>query len=134
ICSPMTSLKTSIKTITYLSDIGCLEIQGASLVTVIPTHGAIARATFNAQIGGKVLMTLKYGNKSVPFGAIVTHGENKNGSIVAENGQVYLTGLPQSGQLQVSWGKDKNSNCIVEYKLPEVSPGTLLNQQTAICR
>ncbi|BDT17189.1 hypothetical protein EC204B2_05300 [Escherichia coli] len=29
----MTSLKTSIKTITYLSDIGCLEIQGASLVT-----------------------------------------------------------------------------------------------------
>ncbi|WP_334614246.1 hypothetical protein [Escherichia coli] len=28
----MTSLKTSIKTITYLSDIGCLEIHGASLV------------------------------------------------------------------------------------------------------
>ncbi len=27
----MTSLKTSIKTITYLSDIGCLEIHGASL-------------------------------------------------------------------------------------------------------
>ncbi|MGS0025772.1 hypothetical protein ACUOID_08975, partial [Escherichia coli] len=35
ICSPMTSLKTSIKTITYLSDIGCLEIQGASLVFFI---------------------------------------------------------------------------------------------------
>ncbi|MEF7280416.1 hypothetical protein U9485_12290, partial [Escherichia coli] len=32
ICSPMTSLKTSIKTITYLSDTGCLEIQGASLM------------------------------------------------------------------------------------------------------
>ncbi|MCU6885013.1 hypothetical protein EIZ98_16520, partial [Escherichia coli] len=28
------SLKTSIKTITYLSDIGCLEIQGASLSTI----------------------------------------------------------------------------------------------------
>ncbi|WP_373415270.1 hypothetical protein, partial [Escherichia coli] len=34
ICSPMTSLKTSIKTITYLSDIGCLEIQGASLMPI----------------------------------------------------------------------------------------------------
>ncbi|MGT5427835.1 FimD/PapC C-terminal domain-containing protein, partial [Escherichia coli] len=33
ICSPMTSLKTSIKTITYLSDTGCLEIQGASLAS-----------------------------------------------------------------------------------------------------
>ncbi|WRX99215.1 hypothetical protein SNB72_25105 (plasmid) [Escherichia coli] len=31
----MTSLKTSIKTITYLSDTGCLEIQGASL---LPDH------------------------------------------------------------------------------------------------
>ncbi|GDM99234.1 response regulator [Escherichia coli] len=30
----MTSLKTSIKTITYLSDTGCLEIQGASLHTL----------------------------------------------------------------------------------------------------
>ena len=27
----MTTLKTCIRTITYLSDIGCLEIQGASL-------------------------------------------------------------------------------------------------------
>ncbi|MEL8443462.1 hypothetical protein J4U53_09265, partial [Escherichia coli] len=36
ICSPMTSLKTSIKTITYLSDIGCLEIQGASLPSTTP--------------------------------------------------------------------------------------------------
>lgn len=32
----MTSLKTSIKTITYLSDIGCLEIQGASLTIIYP--------------------------------------------------------------------------------------------------
>lgn len=31
----MTSLKTSIKTITYLSDIGCLEIQGASLLAML---------------------------------------------------------------------------------------------------
>ncbi|RCQ16134.1 beta-glucosidase, partial [Escherichia coli] len=30
------SLKTSIKTITYLSDTGCLEIQGASLMRFTP--------------------------------------------------------------------------------------------------
>ncbi len=78
-------------------------------------------------------MTLKYGNKA--FHSVqLSLTENKNGSIVAENGQVYLTGLPQSGKLQVSWGNDKNSNCIVDYKLPAVSHGTLLNQQTAICR
>ncbi|XPE25444.1 FimD/PapC C-terminal domain-containing protein [Shigella sonnei] len=39
--------------------------------------------------------------------------------MVAENGRrSHPTVLPQSGKLQVSWGKDKNSNCIVEYKLP----------------
>ncbi len=36
----MTSLKTSIKTITYLSDIGCLEIQGASLES-LPVSAAM---------------------------------------------------------------------------------------------
>ncbi|CAM7420530.1 hypothetical protein ESCOMM300M1_16425 [Escherichia coli] len=35
----MTSLKTSIKTITYLSDIGCLEIQGASLTAMPVPEG-----------------------------------------------------------------------------------------------
>ncbi|WP_434083610.1 hypothetical protein, partial [Escherichia coli] len=44
ICSPMTSLKTSIKTITYLSDIGCLEIQGASLDIVRYDLNCIAEA------------------------------------------------------------------------------------------
>ena len=37
----MTSLKTSIKTITYLSDIGCLEIQGASLLCESAKAGAV---------------------------------------------------------------------------------------------
>ncbi|WP_213063314.1 hypothetical protein, partial [Escherichia coli] len=32
------SLKTSIKTITYLSDTGCLEIQGASLGTRVKSQ------------------------------------------------------------------------------------------------
>ncbi|MEB6434292.1 hypothetical protein MXM40_26305, partial [Escherichia coli] len=51
ICSPMTSLKTSIKTITYLSDTGCLEIQGASLehdwLSVLFKSFTSLRANFN---------------------------------------------------------------------------------------
>ncbi|WP_427048308.1 hypothetical protein [Escherichia coli] len=43
----MTSLKTSIKTITYLSDTGCLEIQGASLIheNVVIKNSIISRET-----------------------------------------------------------------------------------------
>ncbi|WP_249215809.1 fimbrial biogenesis usher protein [Citrobacter sp. JGM124] len=104
-----------------------------TVVSVVPTHGAVARATFNAQIGNKVLMTLKYKNKFVPFGAIVTQGDGTNGSIVAESGQVYLTGLPQAGKLQVSWGNGENANCVVDYQFPATTPGTPLNQQSVIC-
>ncbi|WP_404999657.1 hypothetical protein, partial [Escherichia coli] len=49
ICSPMTSLKTSIKTITYLSDIGCLEIQGASLVAYKPLRFYISNRDKSAR-------------------------------------------------------------------------------------
>ncbi|MDZ9973973.1 hypothetical protein SNC13_02340, partial [Escherichia coli] len=47
ICSPMTSLKTSIKTITYLSDIGCLEIQGASLKIIFTSDARSKTVTLN---------------------------------------------------------------------------------------
>ncbi|OKW49326.1 hypothetical protein AWP79_09500 [Escherichia coli] len=59
ICSPMTSLKTSIKTITYLSDIGCLEIQGASLR--ITSHITINKIIFTSDARSKTvtLNTLK---------------------------------------------------------------------------
>ncbi|MCY6544063.1 hypothetical protein OYB32_24155, partial [Escherichia coli] len=43
ICSPMTSLKTSIKTITYLSDIGCLEIHGASLAVLYSVNSFLLK-------------------------------------------------------------------------------------------
>ena len=45
----MTSLKTSIKTITYLSDTGCLEIQGASLLV----DGVFAHRFIRIMITGK---------------------------------------------------------------------------------
>ncbi|WP_214291301.1 hypothetical protein, partial [Escherichia coli] len=42
ICSPISSLKTSIKTISFLSDIGCLDIQGAS-----PFHYIVVLSFFS---------------------------------------------------------------------------------------
>ncbi|EPS7776044.1 hypothetical protein ACVHQX_002681, partial [Shigella boydii] len=52
ICTPMTSLKTSIKTITYLSDTGCLEIQGASLdVNQLTINAGYRESTHNTVFG-----------------------------------------------------------------------------------
>ncbi len=46
----MTSLKTSIKTITYLSDTGCLEIQGASLASSKQSANSFTIECFEAII------------------------------------------------------------------------------------
>ncbi|MEF6532913.1 hypothetical protein U9002_24000, partial [Escherichia coli] len=62
ICSPMTSLKTSIKTITYLSDIGCLEIQGASLARLL-TEDAVKEYWRWVDKTAELLITLDNFNK-----------------------------------------------------------------------
>ncbi|MGI4911705.1 hypothetical protein ACRXCX_14770, partial [Escherichia coli] len=50
------SLKTSIKTITYLSDIGCLEIQGASLANDAGFHLAVTTMKGKVKPGDNPLL------------------------------------------------------------------------------
>ncbi|MFV1475997.1 fimbrial biogenesis usher protein [Serratia marcescens] len=105
-----------------------------AVVSVVPTHGAIVRADFKAHVGVKLLMTLTHNGKPVPFGAMVTSGSNQNGSIVADNGQVYLSGMPLAGSVQVKWGEGANASCVASYRLPEESQRQSLSQLSAECR
>ncbi|MCS2153357.1 fimbrial biogenesis outer membrane usher protein [Scandinavium goeteborgense] len=92
---------------------------------VVPTRGAVVRANFNASVGQRALMTLlRVGGAPVPFGAMVTDPAQKGaqGFIVGDGGQVYLTGLADSGALQVKWGSEAGQQCAVRYSL---------NKQTA---
>ncbi|WP_445468407.1 fimbrial biogenesis usher protein [Klebsiella aerogenes] len=105
-----------------------------AVVSVVPTHGAIVRADFKAHVGVKLLMTLTHNGKPVPFGAMVTSGSNQSGSIVADNGQVYLSGMPLAGSVQVKWGEGANASCMASYRLPEESQRQALSQLSAECR
>ncbi|MCV5578116.1 hypothetical protein OFO05_21640, partial [Escherichia coli] len=50
------SLKTSIKTITYLSDIGCLEIHGASLFYLLPVESISSLSSiYECMFSGRLL-------------------------------------------------------------------------------
>lgn len=84
--------------------------------TVIPTRGAVVRASYVANVGMRVLITLTQANgKPVPFGTMVTAGEPSGKSfIVGDNGQVYLTGIQQQDRLYVQWGNEKDMQCRVE--------------------
>lgn len=96
--------------------------------TVYPTHGAVVKAEFATRIGYQVLMTLMRdaGAGAVPLGATAvlaqsTAGEEITG-IVGDSGQIYLTGLPQKGELAVTWGKGSDKQCRVSYNLQGLEP------------
>jgi outer membrane usher protein len=53
---------------------------------------------------------------------MVTDLNNKsnNGNIVGDGGQVYLTGMGDSGKLSVKWGNATSQTCEVNYRLPKM--------------
>lgn len=88
--------------------------------TVVPTKGAVVVADFKTRIGRRVLMTLMYQGKPVPFGATASpEGDKSGASIVGEGGQVYLAGLPDTGHVQVKWGYGDTQQCTVTYQLSD---------------
>ena len=102
--------------INSLSD--AMDIDDA-VTSVVPTHGAIVRATFNARLGARALVTLRYHGKPVPFGAMVSRDDNGSDTIVGEEGETYLSGLSQKGVLKAQWGEGADKRCTANYHLPE---------------
>lgn len=101
--------------------------------TVIPTRGALVKASYETSLGKRVLMTLRKRNgASVPFGATVIEpaSPTPKSFIVGDGGQVYLTGLKDAGQLEVSWSHDPDGRCRVNYSLTQNAGGIInLNAQ-----
>lgn len=89
--------------------------------SVVPTNGALVRASFDTRIGVRALLTLMRGNQPVPFGAVVRETQSGVTSMVGDDGQAYLSGLPLTGELLVQWGNGANAQCRASYDLPEKS-------------
>lgn len=99
--------------------------------TVIPTRGAVVRADYVASVGMRALITLMQNSGvPVPFGAIVNiEGQNGQGFIVGDGGQVYLAGLNQKGKLTVKWGNELSQQCQAYYSLSNSASIALVNAQ-----
>lgn len=110
-----------------------------SNVNLYPTRGAVVKATFATRVGYQVLMTLKHNQTVVPFGAIASLIEQNDGeensAIVGDGGQVYMTGLPEFGHLQVKWGNADSQRCEASFNLSKLvlSPDMALRQMTLNC-
>lgn len=105
-----------------------------AVVNVVPTHGAVVLADFKTYVGLKVLMTLTYNGQPLPFGTVVSFDNGRSGSIVADGGQVYLSGLPLNGEVKAKWGDGTAEQCVASYQLPPESQQQALSTITALCR
>ncbi|MCQ4967844.1 fimbria/pilus outer membrane usher protein [Atlantibacter hermannii] len=104
---------------------------------VIPARGSVVRVDFDTKAGQRVLFTLMTEeNKYVPFGAIASvDGKKSNtiSNIVGDGGQIYLSGLEDSGALSVSWGEDVKQQCHLNYALPPLAPASGIQMVKATC-
>lgn len=87
--------------------------------TVYPTKGAVVKAKFSTRVGMQALIYITSNKGAIPFGAIAKliddDNEIENTSIVGDNGQLYMSGLPNSGKLLIQWGSEHSSSCIATY-------------------
>lgn len=100
-----------------------------SVVNVVPTRGAVVRATFNARTGYRALIKLRYKNGPVPFGSMVKLEGRDVMSIVGNDGEVYLSGLNNGDRISATWGQ---INCQTTIK-HENRPGAI-QRITALCQ
>lgn len=106
-----------------LADDADVELEGQ---TVIPGGGAVVQANYQTHIGNRVLFTLSDSRGPLPFGASVRlrKAEDEQGAapggMVADGGQVYLSGIPQEGTLDVAWNVDNISRkCALHFHLTD---------------
>lgn len=104
--------------------------------TVTPTRGAVVRADYVASVGMKALMSLTRTNEQpVPFGAMVSiKGEKAQSFIVGDAGQVYLTGLPEKGEVLARWGEGPDQQCRASYAASKQTPEMPVSVINLQCR
>ncbi|QGN38983.1 fimbria/pilus outer membrane usher protein [Klebsiella oxytoca] len=106
--------------------------------TVVPTRGAVVRASYITSVGSRVLMTMRRADgQPVPFGAVVSDSEaatSEQAFIVGDGGQVYLTGLGSSGVLNAKWGSGAQERCQIQYALPSGKTLTGIIVAQGLCR
>ncbi|MCW6016414.1 fimbrial biogenesis outer membrane usher protein [Serratia marcescens] len=84
---------------------------------VVPTSGAVVPVRLRMHKGTKVFFRLKHGDgQDIPFGALVSLMTDKgNTGIVGARGLVYMSGVPDKGQLNAVW-RD-GGKCSSAFKL-----------------
>ena len=112
---------------------GNIELE-KSVQQLVPTRGAVVKAEFVTHIGYRVLFNVALASgKPAPFGAMGT-ATLPTGSvtgIVGDGGELYLAGMPETGQFTLTLSDGKT--CRADYVIHQ-QPDFGLVQLPVICR
>ncbi|POP44566.1 hypothetical protein CHU32_16270 [Superficieibacter electus] len=107
-----------------------------TVINLVPTRGAVVKAEFVTHVGYRVLFNVMQATgKPVPFGAMAT-AELTSGTvtgIVGDNGELYLSGMPEQGSFSLNWGRENATRCAINYHIAPPQ-GSELVQTTVICQ
>lgn len=112
-----------------------VEIEN-SVVHKTPTEGALVRATIPTRVGMKAMFFVTYKGNPLPFGTIASlSADMQNAGIIGDGGSLYLSGLPQQGQIIARWGNGEQESCLADYQLEarHLNPQTGLWTQELVC-
>ncbi|HGV3501408.1 TPA: fimbria/pilus outer membrane usher protein [Providencia stuartii] len=88
--------------------------------TVVPTQGAIVLANFQAKRGARILLRLMNKDNPIAFGTqvfVFEKDKQVTSGIVANDGEVYLSGVPEQSVIKVKWGNKPAQQCTVPLLL-----------------
>lgn len=105
-------------------------------VSVVPTRGAVVKATFRTSVGKRILLTLiREDGTPVPFGSVATVEKSESSTgIAGDGGRVYLTGVSESGKVTVRWGQGQSQSCMAAVRVPEQAGPAGVYVAQADCR
>lgn len=105
-------------------------------VSVVPTKGAVVKATFKTSVGKRVLLTLtREDGAPVPFGAVASvEGRENSTGITGDKGQVYLTGMSDNAEVTVRWGQGQSQHCTAQMQVQGEAGLAGLYMAQAQCR
>ena len=104
-----------------------------SVQDVVPTQGAIVRAEYRTHVGLRAMFSLTHGGRSVPFGTVVTEKTSGTTGIAGDEGEAYMTGVPERGLLEMVWGSGGEDKCMVPYVMPAGSEDLPVVRMTLNC-
>ncbi|HFV9242539.1 TPA: fimbria/pilus outer membrane usher protein [Enterobacter bugandensis] len=107
-----------------------------TIVTKTPTDGAMVRATLATVKGAKAMLIVRYQDRTLPFGALVSSEDEKSTGIVGDGGSLYLSGLAEHGVLRAVWGRSSSQSCTIRYQIDKThfNPRTGLYSQEVTCQ